>query len=61
MAEATTLSVEEVQRRLPEVGLIDQRSVREAVIDALATGTPTYFWVAPATTSSKFHNPYCRG
>lgn len=61
MAEATTLSVEEVRRRLPEVGLVEQEPIRDAVIDALATGTPDYFWEAPATTSNKFHNPYCRG
>lgn len=61
MAEATTLSVEEVKRRLPEVGLIKEQSVQDAVIDALATGTPTYFWEAPEKSYSKFHNPFCRG
>lgn len=53
------LSKVEVTRRLPEVFLIEDMHLRNEVIEALQH-TPDYFWVVPASTSGKYHNPMCR-
>lgn len=51
---------EEVERRLPEVNLIEDDELRAETLSALSRGLPEYFWEVPATGSGKFHNPYAR-
>lgn len=51
---------EEIERRLPEINLIDDEELRDETLDALQRGVPEYFWEVPATSSGKYHNPYAR-
>jgi hypothetical protein len=51
---------EEIERRLPEVTLIEDPELREQTISALGRGVPDYFWEVPATGSGKYHNIYSR-
>lgn len=51
---------EEVERRLPEVGLIEDEEIREQTISAIGRGVPDYFWDVPATSSGRYHNPFSR-
>ena len=53
------LTVLEVTRRLPEVMKIEDADLRDEVINALRH-TPDYFWTVPASSSKKYHNPWCR-
>lgn len=52
---------EEIERRLPEVTLIEDDELRAQTLDALQRGVPDYFWEVPATASGKYHHPYARG
>jgi hypothetical protein len=54
------LSLSEVIRRFPEVGLINDMDLRVEVIRTLRHA-PDYFWTVPASASKKYHNPFCRG
>lgn len=66
MTEAHTSTIdgrmrqEEVERRLPEVTLIDDDEIREETISAIGRGVPDYFWKVPATSSGRYHNPFSR-
>lgn len=66
MTDATSATIdgrmrdEEVERRLPEVNLIQDDEIREATLSALGRGVPDYFWEVPATSSGKYHNPFSR-
>lgn len=51
---------EEVERRLPEVGLIEDDELRDQTTEAIGRMTPDYFWEVPATGSGRFHNPFAR-
>lgn len=51
----------EIERRLPEVTLIEDDELREQTVDALSRGVPKYFWKVPATSSGHYHNPFARG
>jgi len=51
---------DEVCRRLPEVDQISDDEIREATVDAIGRGMPDYFWEVPATSSSRYHNPFAR-
>lgn len=52
---------EEIMRRLPEIELIEDEEIRKQTRDALARGTPDYFWKVPATSSGYYHNTYSKG
>jgi len=54
-----TLSISEVERRLPALDLIGDAEIRDETA-ALAADAPRYFWEVPASTSG-YHNPLCRG
>jgi len=54
-----TLSISEVERRLPALDLIGDAEIRDETV-ALAADAPRYFWEVPASTSG-YHNPLCRG
>lgn len=55
----TELSIEETQRRLPTLELIDTERVR-ALTTRLSSNAPEYFWTVPASTGP-YHHPACRG
>lgn len=66
MTDATSATIDgrmrddEVERRLPEVNLIEDDEIRSATLSALGRGVPDYFWQVPATGSGRYHNPYAR-
>jgi hypothetical protein len=49
----------EARRRMPAVSLIERVDLREKVV-AEITQFPEYFWEAPATSSSSYHNRFGR-
>lgn len=49
----------EVRRRMPEVMKIRDDELRAKTVDMIANA-PEYFWYVPASSSKKYHNPYCR-
>lgn len=51
---------EEVERRLPEVDLIEDEELRDEAVEALGRMVPDYFWEVPATGSGRYHNPFSR-
>lgn len=53
------LTVLEVTRRFPEAMTIENKELRTMVLEALQH-TPEYFWQVPASSSKKYHNPWCR-
>lgn len=52
---------EEIERRFPELEMIQDEDLRRDVTSVLGRMVPDYFWTVPATSSSKFHNPFSRG
>lgn len=54
-----SLTILEVTRRFPEVMLIEDREIRDETIKAIQQ-FPDYFWHVPASSSKKYHNPWCR-
>lgn len=51
---------EEVERRFPEVSLIEDDELRDMTTEAIGRMTPDYFWEVPATGSGRYHNPFSR-
>lgn len=51
--------LEEVERRLPTLALIDDGELRHAVAQ-ISADAPEYFWHV-AASSSEYHHPTCRG
>lgn len=45
----------ELHRRLPEIKLIENASIRSQVETAFLNYCPTYFWKVPASSSGKYH------
>jgi hypothetical protein len=56
----TNLSADEVYDRLPEVRCIDDDTLRSETIEAIARGTPDYFWEVEASASKRYHHPFAR-
>jgi hypothetical protein len=50
----------EALRRMPAAALIEDTELRMDVLDAICE-LPAYFWRAPATSSSEYHNRFARG
>lgn len=55
----SSLSLDEVRRRIPSLRLIDDDELREATA-RLTADAPEYFWTVPASTGG-YHHPRCRG
>ena len=55
-----SLTEEEVYRRLPEVGEIEDDGLREETVAAFVDYCPDYFWEVPASSSGKYHHVYHR-
>ena len=53
------LSIDEAERRMPTLALIDDDRIRETTRQ-LVREAPAYFWRVPAS-SSGYHHPACRG
>jgi hypothetical protein len=51
---------EEALRRMPAAALIEEMELRMKVLDVICE-LPAYFWRAPATSSSEYHNQFARG
>lgn len=54
------LTVDEAIRRMPAVELIEDTQLRMRTIEQIRR-LPGYFWHAPATSSSSYHNRFGRG
>lgn len=50
----------EALRRMPAAALIEDTQLRMDVLDTVGE-IPDYFWEAPATSSSEYHNKFARG
>jgi hypothetical protein len=50
----------EALRRMPAAALIEETDLRMDVLDTICE-LPDYFWRAPATSSSEYHNRFARG
>lgn len=48
---------EEVIRRLPEIEMIEDDTIRQSVIDTYLHGCPDSFWENPSSSSGKYHSP----
>jgi hypothetical protein len=49
-------SEDELIRRLPEIDAIYEDEIRDAVIRTFLDGCPDKFWVAPSSSSGKYHS-----
>jgi len=54
-------SVEELERRLPEVTLIEDDEIREKTIQCFIKACPDAFWERPTTSTGKYHPEDERG
>lgn len=59
MPVSAQLDGDEVYRRMPALGLIEDVELREETARVTAAA-PDYFWSVPASVSG-YHNPLCRG
>lgn len=51
----------DILQRFPELGLIDDETVRNETAHLLQSHDEPYFWRAPAASSYDYHNMYCCG
>lgn len=54
----SNLPVDEAQRRMPALGLIEDAGIRTETLE-LAACAPEYFWNVPASTHG-YHHPICQ-
>ena len=50
-----SLDRHEVLRKLPEINEIENKNIRENVVDAFVNLCPDYFWSVPASSSGNYH------
>lgn len=50
-----------VMMKVPELEFISNSDVREQTVVGIKNCVPSYFWEAPAASSTKHHNQYCWG
>lgn len=51
----------DILQRFPEIGLIEDKEVRDETGYLLQTQAKPWFWYAPAASSFKYHNQFCCG
>lgn len=57
----TNWNAREVRERFPTVDLIENDGIRSDTVETVSRMVPDYFFEVPASSSGKYHNPFCRG